>query len=65
MHYFVNTAIVQMEQIRTQVICRRRITVQCLNRYHSQIHSKSLSRWDLLTPESCSYGLSGKRFDLF
>jgi hypothetical protein len=22
-------------------------------------------RWDLLTPESCSYGLSSKCFDLF
>jgi hypothetical protein len=40
------------------------VTVQNQNSYDSQIHEKSPSAMDLLTPKSRSYGLSGKRFDL-
>jgi hypothetical protein len=41
------------------------VSVQNQNRYDSQIHAESPSAMDLLTPKSRSYGLSGKRFDLF
>ena len=40
--------------------------IQYLHNYkNSQIHENSLREWNLLTPESCSYGFSSKCFSLY
>ena len=40
--------------------CFHFVIVQYLHNHDSQIHENLLRRWDLLTPESCSYGINSK-----